>query len=61
MSTTSASKSLALEFMSGIRLNEPFVFNMMMAFWRNGPGIKIADPSNLTIPLAAGNGMYLTS
>ncbi len=61
MSATLVSKSLALEFMSGIRLNGSFVFNVMMAFWRNGPGIKIADPSNPTSLLIAGIGMSLTS
>ncbi len=58
---TSVSKSLALEFMSGIRLNGSFMFDVMMAFWRSGPGIKIADPSNPTSPLFAEIGMSSTS
>jgi hypothetical protein len=54
MSTTSASKSLALELMSGIKLNGSFLFDKIMVFRRTGPGIKIAKPSNPTSPLAAG-------
>ncbi len=61
MSATLVSKSLALEFMSGIRLNGLFEFELMMASWRNGPGMKIVDPSNPTSPLVAGIGMPLTS
>jgi hypothetical protein len=57
----SVSKPLVLEFMSGIKSNESFVFNLMMVFWRNGPGMKIADPSNPTSLLVAGIGMSLTS
>jgi hypothetical protein len=61
MSTTLVSKSLALEFMSGIRSNGSFGFDVMMASQRNGPGMKIADPLKPTSPLVAGTGMSSTS
>ena len=47
--------------MMGISSKGSFKFDLMIAFLKTWPGMKIAEPSKPTIPFLSGAGMFVTS